>query len=136
MGGIQKMDREDAAFAADTLECRIAGDRDELNARAASSLMYLSTLAAHVRQLADGWPPALAAAAELMAIAKLGGSVCDHPIAGDVQPFIDSMRKLIAAAPIRNRAQRRERASRIRGVDRKLIRAGVPRLVGFDKNNG
>lgn len=123
------MDREDAAFAVDVLERRISGDRGELDAVAASSLMRLSAIAAHIRHKANAWPPALAAAAELMAIARLGGAVLEHAIAPEIEPFLEAMRKLVDEAPKANRQLRRERASRLRSARREIVGIAKPPIV-------
>jgi hypothetical protein len=111
------MDRDDARFVADALTSRIAGDRAELDRLAASSLMRLSALAGVIRKGAGGWSPAYLGAAELMAICRRAGRLCDDPADPDLQKLVDSLRKLVdepAIAP-RNRAARRR------------IVAGLPR---------
>jgi hypothetical protein len=107
------MDRDDARFVAEALACRIAGDREGLERLAASSLMRISALATRIRALADDWPPAHYGAAELMAICRRGGRLCDEPLDPNLQIFVDKMLELAAeparAVP-RNRGERRAQA--------------------------
>jgi hypothetical protein len=98
------MDRNDAAFVANVLECRIAGAREDLERHAASSFAVLLAAAAIIREKADGWAPALAAADELSAIAKGAGSVCDQPPAAELETFVECMKKLADEKPVLNRA--------------------------------
>lgn len=120
------MDRDDARFCADALASRIAGDREEIERLAASSLMRLSTIATRVRKLAGNWPPALYAAAELMDICRRGGAICDRPSDPRLQVFVDKMLELAAEPPRqvsaepRNRAERRARISVV-SRDRRII---------------
>lgn len=118
------MDRDDARFVADALASRIAGDRGELERLAASSLMQISTLATRIKQIGGDWPPAIVAAAELMAICRYGGGLCDQDPPILLQQFVDSMRKVAEEPPRavpRNRAERRAqtkqlpRAARVQG---------------------
>jgi len=105
------MDRDDARFVAHALASRIAGDRDEIDRLAASSLMRISALATRIRALADGWEPALYSAAELMAICRRGAGLCDEPAAPSLQVFVDKMLELAAEAALpRSRAPRGRRS--------------------------
>jgi hypothetical protein len=125
------MDRDDARFVASALASRIAGDREELDRLRASSLTELSALATVLRKRAAGWQPALYGAAELMAIARLGGAICDYPLAPVLQKLVDSLCDLLAEPPAKpNRAERRARASSLPRADRRaLIAPPAPRLV-------
>lgn len=109
------MDRDDARLVANALECRIAGERVELERLAASSLMQLSTIAAKIRRLnTDNWPPAIVAAAELMEICRRGAKICDVPAPPELQAFVDSCRRIVGEQ-ICNRSSRRIRAAQARG---------------------
>jgi hypothetical protein len=98
------VDRDDARFVADALASRIAGDRGELERLAASSLMQLSTLATRIKQIGGDWPPAIVAAAELMADLPLRRRLCDSDPPVLLQQFVDSMRKLAEEPPTAYRA--------------------------------
>jgi hypothetical protein len=124
------MDRDDAAFVANVLASRIVGAREDLERLAASSFAALLAAAAIVRDAADGWAPAEAAAAELSAIAKGGGSVCDQPLDAGIESFVEVMRKLAGEKPAMNRAQKRAIIAR-QPRERRL--AVGRELVGFDR---
>jgi hypothetical protein len=116
------MDRDDARFVAAALASRIAGDREELDRLAASSLIDLSTCATVLRKRAAAWRPALVGAAELMEICRRGGGVCDNPADDDLQKLVDSLCDLIAAPPApSNRADRRARAARLPRSERRAL---------------
>lgn len=122
------MDRNDAAFVANVLECRIAGARVDLERHAASSFTVLLAAAAIIREEGVGWTPAEAAAAELAAIAKGGGSVCDEPPRVELVAFVESMRKLAGEKPVVNREARRKL---IASQPRARRLALTPRLIGI-----
>jgi hypothetical protein len=130
------MDRDDAAFVANVLERRIAGARDDLERSAASSFARLLGASAQIRSIAGNWTAAIAAADALSAIAKRGGAVCDDSPSEDLQPFVESMKKLAAEPPPgRNRAERRRqlaslpRKQRIIGVNQPLAVGRSPLKV-------
>lgn len=129
------MDRGDAAFVADVLDSRIAGDREALDRLAASSFAALLAAAAIIREKAGDWEPALVAAGELSAIAKGGGSVCDQPPSEYLERFVESMRKLAGEEPKLNRGARRRliagqpRARRLSMKARDLVFTGPPPLT-------
>jgi hypothetical protein len=130
------MDREDAAFVADVLDRRIAGAREDLERLAASSFAALLAAAAIIREKAGDWEPALVAAAELSAIAKGGGSVCDRPPPEYLDRFVESMRKLAGEGePKLNRDARRKliagqpRARRLSMKARDLVITGPAPLT-------
>jgi hypothetical protein len=108
VGGILEMDRDDAAFVANVLECRIASARVDLERLAASSFAALLAAAAIIRENSESWTPGIQAADELSAIAKRGAAVCDDPVPEHLQTFVDSMRKLADERPTLNRAARRK----------------------------
>lgn len=124
------MDRDDARFVVDVLECRIDGRRDELAELRASSLLRLMGAAARIRAVGGDWPPAIVAAAELEDVAKAGAGVCDNEPSILLDQFLETMRKL-AAEPDRpqNREERRAKASSVIRVNRQLIRAGRPPIL-------
>jgi hypothetical protein len=132
------MDRDDAAFIADALACRIAGDREGLDRLAASSLMRLSTCATVLRKAAAGWRPAFVGAAELMLICRFGGELAHgdkpdaYPIDPELQQLVDSLRKLAGEDPVvaTNRAARRAGVARLPRPDRRrFIIPGRPSLA-------
>lgn len=108
VGGVLKMDRDDAAFVANVLECRIASARVDLERLAASSFAALLAASAIIRESSESWTPGIQGADELAAIAKRGGAVCDDPVPEHLQTFIDSMRKLAGEKPSLNRQARRK----------------------------
>lgn len=128
------MDREDARFTAHALEGRITGDREQLDGLCASSLMRLSIIATIINKRNDEpWPPATAAADELMAIVRKGGRVVDTPLGtarlAELETFVASMRKLAGEdQQPRNRHERRRAAKlhvprvRLFGGARPLVR--------------
>jgi hypothetical protein len=125
------MDRDDARFVADALACRIAGDREELDRLAASSLMRLSTLAAVIRKGAAAWRPALVGASELMQICKRGANVVDVEPDPELQKLVDSLRRIADEPPaaVPNRAARRRTVANLpRAERRRVIIAGRPEL--------
>jgi hypothetical protein len=118
------VDRDDARFVADALTSRITGDRDALDALAASSFVELGASAARLQSLAADWPPALLAVSELKTIAMYGAKAADGAAHPDLQIFVDKLRELVAEPPQqpRNRFERR-RAARI-NLPRKARIAG------------
>jgi hypothetical protein len=86
-------------------------------------------LAARVRALAAGWPPAIIAAAELEAICRYGAKIVDQPDAptSNLIIFVDKLRGLIdePAQPTkpRNRAERRAAISRTVRDKRRIVDA-------------
>jgi hypothetical protein len=126
LGGIRKVDRDDARFVADALDSRISGDRETLDRLASTSLVRLMAAAARVRALAAGWPPAIIAAAELESICRYGAKIVDHADAptSNLVIFVDKLRGLIdePARPTkpRNRAERRAAISRL-SRDRRIV---------------
>lgn len=113
------MDRDDARFVAHALDSRISGDRETLDRLASSSLVRLMGLAARVRALAAGWPPALVAAAELEAICRHGSKIVDEPDAPTTNLiiFVDKLRGLIDEPARRQEPDRAERKFARRRVD-------------------
>jgi hypothetical protein len=135
------MDRNDAAFVANVLECRIAGARVDLERHAASSFAALLAAAAIIEDRNKPtakeaeWEPARLAALELRAIAKGGGSVCDQPAPALLEPFVEAMRKLAGEKPVMNRQARQRliasqpRARRLSLRPRDLVQVGKPPIV-------
>jgi hypothetical protein len=116
------VDRDDARFVVHTLDSRISCDRESLDHIASTSVVQLVGTAARVRALAAGWPPAIVAASELEAIARLAGKVVDEPCPStNLIIFVDKLRGLIdepAQSKPLNRRQRRAvgAAGRVLGV--------------------
>lgn len=113
-GGIRKVDRDDARFIAAALDSRISGDREALDLLARSDAVALMASAAVLEGAAADWPPAVAGAAELRAIARHGSAAIDAGPPVGLKKLVDSLRKLAGEAPIavpRNRAERRAAAT-------------------------
>lgn len=135
------MDREDARFVANALDCRISGARGELEQLAASSLMVLSAIAATITKRNSGlepWSAATVAAEELMEICRKGGNVVDQPLdlarKAELKEFVASMRRLAGEtqAP-RNRAERRAAAKILLPRSKRLIRAGAMAIANLGR---
>ncbi len=131
------MDRDDARLVARLLACRISGDREQLNALAASSLMQISICATVIRKnnSGDAWGPATRASAELMAIGRSAGDVCDEPLGvvelDELQTFADCMSKLAGETAPRelNRAERRAQRGLVKPPKKTLYLGAPPRII-------